>query len=76
MVNNVEKCCFQSYNEIKYMIGGTKMDRITQNLVETFKEEHCIDYSDMSLVFEYFTNYSVVNSVYIVYIYTGRYCDN
>lgn len=48
----------------RYTIGEKRMDRITQSMVESFKNNQGLDVDDTSLLFEYFVNYCVVNSVY------------
>lgn len=40
------------------------MDRITQSMIEAFKEDLSINIDDIPLLFEYFSNYCVVNDVY------------
>lgn len=40
------------------------MDRITQSMMEAFKEDLSVNIDDISLLFEYFSNYCVVNNVY------------
>ena len=40
------------------------MDRITQSMIEAFKEDLSVNIDDISLLFEYFSNYCVVNDVY------------
>lgn len=63
-MENIEKQNSVSYNNNIYTIGGTKMDRITQSMVETFKENQNLEIKDVSLLFEYFSNYCIVNNVY------------
>ena len=52
------------YNENIYYIGGIRVDRITQSMMEAFKEDLSVNIDDISLLFEYFSNYCVVNNVY------------
>lgn len=63
-MENVEKCPFQLYNNNIYTIGGKNMDRITQSMLDAFKNNQNLDICDVALLFEYFSNYCVVNSVY------------
>lgn len=46
------------------MIGGSKMDRITQSIVEAFSDSQNLSNLESTLLFEYFVNYCVVNNVY------------
>jgi len=62
-MNIVEKSQSSSYNK-KYTIGGTKMDRITQSLMDSFKNNQSLEINDITLLFEYFSNFCVVNNVY------------
>lgn len=52
----------KAYNS--YIIGGIRMDRITQSMLEAFKENQELLIKDNTLLFEYFVNYCVVNHVY------------
>lgn len=40
------------------------MDRITQSMMKAFKEDLSVNIDDITLLFEYFANYCVVNNVY------------
>lgn len=40
------------------------MDRITQSMVDAFKHDLNLNFGDLALLFEYFSNYCVVNNVY------------
>lgn len=40
------------------------MDRITQSMVDAFKQDFDLDYNNKSALFEHFSNYCVVNNVY------------
>ena len=48
----------------KYIIGGKHMDRITQSMVNSFKNSQSLNIEDASELFEYFVNYCVVNNIY------------
>lgn len=48
----------------KYSIGGKNMDRITQSMIDSFKNNQSLNIDDDSELFEYFVNYCVVNNVY------------
>lgn len=61
---DVEKRRKQSYNRYIYTIGGVRMDRITQSMVESFKANQNLGITDPSLLFEYFVNYCAINNVY------------
>lgn len=63
-MSHVERRRMLSYNECKYTIGGIRMDRITQSMVESFSVSQDLGITDPSLLFEYFVNYCCVNSVY------------
>ena len=63
-MSNVEKSQIMVYNNRIYYIGGIRMDRITQSMIEAFKEDLSVNIDDISLLFEYFSNYCVVNDVY------------
>ena len=63
-MSNVEKSQIMMYNNCIYYIGGIRMDRITQSMIEAFKEDLSVNIDDISLLFEYFSNYCVVNDVY------------
>lgn len=63
-MSNVEKSQIMVYNSCIYYIGGIRMDRITQSMIEAFKEDLSVNIDDISLLFEYFSNYCVVNDVY------------
>lgn len=63
-MNFVEKNDPLSYTKNIYTIGGKKMDRITQSMVESFKNSQGISSTDIPSVFESFVNYCVVNNVY------------
>ena len=54
----VEKSQLKGYNEnILYTIGGVKMDRITQSMLDAFQNDISLRFNDSSLLFEYFSNY-------------------
>lgn len=64
-IHAVEKNRIKVYNDdITYTIGGRRMDRITQSMVDAFQRDLNINFDDLTLLFEYFSNYCVVNSVY------------
>lgn len=64
-MSNVEKSQIRVYNNTTmYYIGGIRMDRITQSMIEAFKEDLSVNIDNISLLFEYFSNYCVVNDVY------------
>lgn len=48
----------------KYSIGGKNMDRITQSMIDSFKNNQSLNMDDASELFEYFVNYCVVNNIY------------
>ena len=48
----------------KYSIGGKNMDRITQSMINSFKNNQSLNMDDASELFEYFVNYCVVNNIY------------
>ena len=48
----------------KYTIGGKHMDRITQSMIESFRNNQSLNIDNNSELFEYFANYCVVNNVY------------
>lgn len=61
----VEKSQLRGYNcNTLYTIGGIKMDRITQSMLEAFQNDFSLSFNDSALLFEYFSNYCVVNNVY------------
>ena len=62
-MKNVEKTRLMLYNK-RYNIGGAFVDRITQSMMDAFKADLNISIDDVSLLFEYFSNYCVVNNVY------------
>lgn len=64
LMNFVGKSKKIVYNENIYYIGGIRVDRITQSMMEAFKEDLSVNIDDISLLFEYFSNYCVVNNVY------------
>lgn len=47
-----------------YTIGGRKMDRITQSMVDSFANSQNLGITDSTVLFEYFVNYCAVNNVY------------
>ncbi len=61
-MKSVEKTSLLLYNE-RYNIGGVFMDRITQSMMDAFKADLNIGIDDISPLFEYFSNYCVVNNV-------------
>lgn len=63
-MKNLEKTHFMLYNKDVYNIGGVIMDRITQSMVDAFNNDLNIGILDTSTLFEYFSNYCVVNNVY------------
>lgn len=63
-MSDIEKKRIRSYNKNIYTIGGAKMDRITQSMVDSFKISQNLGISDSVLLFEYFVNYCAVNNVY------------
>lgn len=63
-MNYVENGSVLSYNRNIYTIGGKKMDRITQSMVESFEKSQGITSTDIPAVFESFVNYCVVNNAY------------
>ncbi|MCQ2471658.1 MAG: AIPR family protein [Clostridia bacterium] len=63
-MNIIEKCQNMVYNQNAYYIGGARMDRITQSMVEAFKNDFSISINDECLLFENFSNYCIVNNVY------------
>ena len=40
------------------------MDRITQSMIDSFKNNQSLNMDDASELFEYFVNYCVVNNIY------------
>lgn len=61
----VEKSQLKGYNDnILYTIGGIKMDRITQTMLNAFQNDLNLSFNDSALLFEYFSNYCVVNNIY------------
>lgn len=61
----IEKNQMKRYNEnTLYTIGGIKMDRITQSMLDAFRSDLGLNINDSALLFEYFSNYCVVNNVY------------
>lgn len=52
------------YNKNIYTIGGVRVDRITQSMMEAFKKDLSVNIDDEHLLFECFSNYCVVNYVY------------
>ena len=47
-----------------YTIGGRKMDRITQSMVDSFANNQNLGIKNSTVLFEYFVNYCAVNNVY------------
>lgn len=47
-----------------YTIGGRKMDRITQSMIESFSNSQNLGIVDPTVLFEYFVNYCTVNNIY------------
>lgn len=47
-----------------YTIGGRKMDRITQSMVDSFDNSQNLGITKPTVLFEYFVNYCVINNVY------------
>ncbi len=62
-MGNIDKKFYLTYNKRIMSIGGKKMDRITQSMVESFKSNQEIHAED-TLLFEYFINFCVVNNIY------------
>lgn len=61
----VEKSQLNGYNyNTLYTIGGIKMDRITQSMLDAFQNDFSLSFNDSALLFEYFSNYCVVNNIY------------
>lgn len=63
MSNFMEDSLVLSYNK-KYTIGGIKMDRITESMLNSFREKQSLTSTDDSYVFEQFVNYCVVHNVF------------
>lgn len=40
------------------------MDRITQSMLDAFQNDFSLSFNDSALLFEYFSNYCVVNNIY------------
>ncbi|MCI9173383.1 MAG: hypothetical protein HFH49_00365 [Lachnospiraceae bacterium] len=63
--HTVEKSQLKGYNyNTLYTIGGIKMDRITQSMSDAFQNDFSLSFNDPALLFEYFSNYCVVNNIY------------
>ena len=63
--HTVEKSQLKGYNyNTLYTIGGIKMDRITQSMLDAFQNDFRLSFNDSALLFEYFSNYCVVNNIY------------
>ena len=61
----VEKSQLKKYNDDNlYTIGGIKMDRITQSMLNAFQNDLSLNFNDSALLFEHFSNYCVVNNIY------------
>lgn len=61
----VEKSQLKGYNcNTLYTIGGIEMDRITQSMLDAFQNDFSLSFNDSALLFEYFSNYCVVNNIY------------
>lgn len=61
----IEKNRIKGYNKnTLYTIGGIKMDRITQSMLDAFRSDLSLSINDSALLFEYFSNYCVVNNIY------------
>lgn len=53
----IEKSQLKRYNkDILYTIGGIKMDRITQSMLDAFQHDLSLNFNDSTLLFEYFSN--------------------
>ena len=54
----VEKSQLKKYNDDNlYTIGGIKMDRITQSMLNAFQNDLSLNFNDSALLFEHFSNY-------------------
>lgn len=61
----VEKSQLKGYNDNSlYTIGGIKMDRITQSMVDAFQSDLSLSFNNSAMLFEYFSNYCVINNIY------------
>ena len=61
----VEKSQLKRYNcNTLYTIGGIKMDMITQSMLDAFQNDISLSFNDSAILFEYFSNYCVVNNIY------------
>ena len=60
MLNNYESIPYKE----TIIVGGIKMDRITQSMMEAFKTDLSVSENDPTLLFEHFVNYCIVNNVY------------
>lgn len=58
------ECVVYTRSYKKYSIGGKNMDRITQSMIDSFKNNQSLNMDDASELFEYFVNYCVVNNIY------------
>ena len=58
------ECVVYTRSHKKYSIGGKNMDRITQSMIDSFKNNQSLNIDDASELFEYFVNYCVVNNIY------------
>ena len=63
-MRDVEKNPKRLYNINIFTVGGKKMDRITQSMVESFKNSQGLTISETDVLFEYFVNYCTINNVY------------
>lgn len=63
--HTVEKGQLKGYTDnTLYIIGGIKLDRITQSMLDAFQNDLSLSFNDSALLFEYFSNYCVVNTIY------------
>ena len=63
--HTVEKSQLKAYNyNTLYTIGGIKMDRITKSMLDAFQNDFSLSFNDSAILFEYFSNYCVVNNIY------------
>jgi hypothetical protein len=59
---NIEDCKILCYNNTNLLvIGGKKVDRITNGFIEQFSNDHELLIQDAAKLYEYFSNYCVVS---------------
>lgn len=51
-MKTVENAYIMLYNKKLYNIGGVFMDRITQSMIDAFKNDLDIEFDDIALIFE------------------------